>query len=109
MCIEFRQLNQRTVKESYALPRIDELLDSQKGNKFFSVIDMKTNYHQTEIEETHKERTVFTVSPLGLFEFDRMPFGLYNSPATYKRLMEDVLGEMDMSICLIYIDHVKNI
>ena len=106
MCIDFRQLNQRTRKDSYALPRIDELLDSLGGNKYFSVIDMKSGYHQIDIEESHKEQTAFTVGPLGFYELNRMPFGLSNSPATYQRLMEDILGDMNMNICLIYLDDV---
>ena len=64
-CVEFRQLNKRTIKDSYALPRIEELLDSRSGAKFFSVLDMKSGYYQVEIEESHKERTAFTVGPLG--------------------------------------------
>lgn len=76
------------------------------GNKFFSVIDMKSGYHQVEIYESHKERTAFTVGPLGLYEFNRMPFGLSGAPATYQRLMQDILGELHMKICCIFIDDI---
>lgn len=88
MCIHYRQLK----NDFYALQKIDELLDFLGGNKFFSVIDMKSEYNQSEIEESHKERTAFPVGPLGFYEFNRMPFGLYNSPATYQRMKEDILG-----------------
>ncbi|KAK3104940.1 hypothetical protein FSP39_013542 [Pinctada imbricata] len=104
LCIDFRQLNQRTIKDNYALPRIDELLESLSGNKYFSVLDMKSGYHQIEIEEIHKERTAFTVGPLGFYEYNRMPFGLTNAPATYQRLMEECLGDLHLNICFIYLD-----
>lgn len=65
---------------------------------------MKSGYHQVEVEESHKQRTVFTVGPLGFYEFHRLPFGLVNSPATYQRLMEEVLGDLHLDICFIYLD-----
>lgn len=104
MCIDYRMLNKRTVKDAYALPRIEEVFDCLKGAKLFTVMDMKAGYHQVEVEETHKERTAFTVGPLGFYEYVKMPFGLSNSPATYQRLMEECLGDYNMTICLIYLD-----
>ena len=104
MCIDYRQLNQRTIKDSYALPRIKEILDSLGGNCYFTVLDMKSGYHQVEINEAHKERTAFTVGPLGFYEFNRLPFGLANAPASYQRLMEECLGDLNMKICFIYLD-----
>jgi hypothetical protein len=77
-----------TKKDSYALPRIEELLDSLSGSTYFATVDMKSGYHQVEILEQHKERTAFTVGPLGFYEFNRMPFGLTISPSTYQRIME---------------------
>ena len=104
LCVDYRMLNKRTIKDQYALPRIEEVLDCLAGAKYFSVVDMKSGYHQIEVEETHKERTAFTVGPLGFFEFNRLPFGLNNSPATYQRLMEQCLGDLNMKICIIYLD-----
>jgi len=102
MCINYRQLNQRTIKDAYALPRIDEILDSLAGNCFFSVIDMKSGYHQVEIDDQHKERTAFTVGPLGFYEYTRMPFGLANSPGTYQRMMEQIIGDFHIQICFYF-------
>ena len=104
MCVDYRMLNNRSVKDSYALPRIQEVFDVLQGSKYFSTIDQKSGYHQVEIEENHKERTAFTVGPLGFYEYNKMPFGLSNSPATYQRLMEECLGDYNMKICVIYLD-----
>ena len=95
LCVNYRMLNDRTVKDSYALPRIEEVFNCLNGANFFSTIDMKSGYHQVEVEETHKERTSFTVGPLGFYEYNKMPFGLCNSLATYQRLMEDILGDLN--------------
>lgn len=67
---------------------------------------MKSGYYQVDIEESHKERTAFTVGPLGFFEYNRLPFGLTNSPVTYQRMMEEVLGDYNLKICLIYLDDI---
>ena len=107
MCVDYRQLNKQSKKDSYALPRIEELLDCCAGSKFFSVLDMKSGYHQVEILEQHKERTAFSVGPLGFFEFNRMPFGPTNTPATYQRLMENCLSDYNLKICCIFIDDIR--
>lgn len=104
MCVDYRMLNKKTVKDSYALPRTEEIFDILHGSTLFSTIDMKSGYHQVNMEETHKCRTAFTVGPLGFYEYNKMPFGLSNSPATYQRLMEECLGELNMKICVIYLD-----
>lgn len=106
MCVDYHQLNSRTKKDAYTLPRIDEMLDNLAGNRYFSVIDMKWGYHQVDILDDHKERTAFTVGPLGFYEYERLPFGLANSPATYQRLMEECLGDYHTKICYIYLDDV---
>ena len=104
MCIDFRELNKRTIRDSYAIPRIEEILDSLSSAKYFTVLDMKSGYHQIEKEESHKARTAFTVGPLEFWEFNRLPFGLNNSPATYQRVRENSLGDLHTTICFIYLD-----
>lgn len=99
-------LNKRTIKDSYALPRIEDILDTLSGSKFFSILDMKSGYHLVEIEEAHKHRTAFTVGPIGFYEFNCLPFSLLNSPATYQRIMEECLGDLNTKICMIYLDDV---
>lgn len=68
LCCDLRQLNSRTIQDdSYALPRVEEILDCLSGSHYFSVLDMKSGYYQVEIPEEHKERTAFMVGPLGFF------------------------------------------
>lgn len=104
LCIDYRQLNARTIKDNYALPRIDAILEHLAGNKFFSVLDIKAGYYQVEIAEEHKERTVLTVGSLRFYEYNRMPFGLTKAPATYQRLMEECLGDLHINSCYIFLD-----
>ena len=89
-CIDYRQLNIRTRKDAFALPRITEIFDYLSGAKFFSVLDMKSGYHQVPVHSADIHKTAFTAGPLGHWEFCRLSFGLTNSPATYQRLMENV-------------------
>ena len=63
-CVDYRELNSKTIKDAHALPRIDEILESLAGNKYFSVMDMKAGYHNVEIAEDHNERIAFTLGPL---------------------------------------------
>ena len=97
-------MNKRTVKDSYALPRIDEILDTLSGSNYFSVLDMKSCYHQVEVLEEHKSRTAFTVGPVCFWEFNRLPFGLSNTQAKYQRLMKMCLEDYNMKICAIYLN-----
>ena len=104
VCIDFRLLNKVTKKDPHALPRIEETLDSLNGAKIFTCLDLKSGYFQIEVEENHKERTAFTAGPIGFFEFNSMPFGLCNSPATFQRLMNRCMHNIEH--CLIYLDDI---
>ena len=105
-CIDFRRLNQMTKKDSYPLPRINEAIDSLQGAGYFSSLDLKSGFWQVLMDEDSKQYTAFTVGNLGFYECERMPFGLCNAPATFQRLMENTLGELNLTYCLIYLDDV---
>lgn len=83
-CIDYRRLNDVTVKDAYPLPRIDESLDQLAGSKWFSCLDLSAGYWQVEVAPEDKQKTAF-VTRRGLFEFNAMPFGLCNAPATFER------------------------
>ena len=106
LCIYLRKLNKRTVKDGYALPRTDDTFDCLHGAKWFFTLDLKSGYWQVELEEEAKPLTAFTMGPLGFWECERMPFGLTNDPATFQRLMESCLGELNWSWCIIYLDDI---
>lgn len=105
-CIDLRKLNNKTLKDSYSLPRIEQVLDSLLGSEIFSTLDLKAGYWQVEMVEECKAYTAFTCGPLGFYECNTMPFGATNAPATFQRLMENVLGELNMSWCMVYLDDI---
>ena len=102
LCVDFRKLNNRTIKDAYAIPRIEDSLHLLAGSKYFSKLDLRSGYWQVEVSEPDKPKTTFKVGTLGFFEFNRMPFGLTNAPATFQRLMERTMGDMNLRDCLIY-------
>lgn len=89
-CVDYRKLNDVTIKDAYPLPRVDDCLDALANSKWFSSMDLNSGFWQIGMAEEHKEKTAFSTS-LGLFHFKVMPFGLCNSPSTLSRLLEDVL------------------
>ena len=101
-CVDYRKLNDITVKDAYPLPRIDASLDHLAGARWFSCLDLNSGYWQVEVDEDDRTKTAF-VSRKGLYEFKFMPFGLCNAPATFERLMETVLAGLNWKICLIYL------
>ena len=105
-CIDLRKLNERTVKDAYTLPRIEDSLDSLAGAKWYASLDLQSGYWQLEMDEESKPYTAFTVGPLGFYECERMPFGLTNAPATFQRLMESCLGDLHLQWCIVYLDDI---
>ena len=89
-CVDYRRLNDVTVKDAYPLPRVDECLDALSGSKWFSCLDLNSGFWQIEMASEDSEKTAFSTSQ-GLYQFTVMPFGLANSPSTFERLMEPVL------------------
>jgi transposase InsO family protein len=105
-CIDFRKLNNRTIKDAYAIPRIENTLHLLSGSRYFSKLDLKAGYWQVSMKEEDKKKTAFQVGPLGFYECNRMPFGLTNAPATFQRLMERCMGDLNLRDCLIYLDDI---
>ena len=104
-CVDYRRLKDVTRKDSFPLPRVDSTLDALDGSQWFSTLDLKSGYWQVDLEESAKEKTAFSYGK-GLWQFNVMPFGLCNAPATFERLMEFVLVHMPWETCLVYLDDI---
>ena len=105
LCIDYRKINAITHKDAYPLPRIDDTLDTLSGAQWFSTVDLLSGYWQVEVAEEDKLKTAFATRE-GLYEFNVMPFGLCNAPATFQRLMDLVLAGVQWMQCLVYLDDV---
>ena len=102
-CIDFRRLNALTVKDSHPLPHICETLESLAGAAHYSTFDLNSGFWQVPMDEESKQYTAFTLGSMGLYECESMPFGLCNAPPTFPRLMQNCLGELNLTYCLIYL------
>ena len=103
-CVDYRRLNAVTRKDTFPLPRIDDLLDQLHGKKVFSTLDAKRGYWQIKVHDDSKSKTAFVTFD-GLYEFRVMPFGLCNAPSTFQRLMQKILSGMS-EFCTAYIDDI---
>jgi hypothetical protein len=92
LCVDYRALNEVTVKNKYTLPRIDGLFDQLKGAKYFSKIDLRTGFYQLRIRLEDVPKIAF-VTRYGQYAFTVMPFGLTNAPAYFMNLMNKVFME----------------
>ena len=90
ICVDYRRLNDITIKDTYPIPRIDELVADLGGAERFTTLDLAEGYYQVPIAEEDKFKTAFTTE-FGLYEFNVMPFGLTNAPATFQGMKERVL------------------
>lgn len=105
LCIDYRALNDATIKDAYPLPRIQDTLDTLSTAKWFTTLDLASGYWQVELTPRARKAAAFC-SRKGLFEWNVMPFGLCNAPATFQRLMDRVLAGMQWETCLVYLDDI---
>ena len=104
-CVDFRALNAVTKFDPYPLPRFEQTTSVLHGSKYFSVLDCYSGFRQVPIKEQHKERTGFIV-PFGHYKFNRLPFGLLNSPSNFQRLTDVVLRNLIGVQCYVFIDDI---
>ena len=104
-CVDYRKLNEITVKDAYPLPRMDDCLDSLGDASVFTTLDCNSGYWQIPVAEEDREKTTFTCHE-GCFQFKRMPFGLCNAPATFQRTLDILLAGYRWKSCLVYLDDI---
>ncbi|CAG8744292.1 13972_t:CDS:1, partial [Dentiscutata heterogama] len=105
-CVDFRKLNNVTKKDTYPLPRIDDMLDNLGNAQWFMSLDLTSGYWQVEVKKEDKEKTAF-ITKYSLYEFNVMPFGLCNAPSTFQRLMDVVLRPVLWKKAIVYIDDIN--
>ena len=104
-CVDFRQINSKTLVQAYPMVNMDQVLSSLNGVRYMSNLDCEQGFWQVPIPREHRERVSF-ITPDGQFQYVTMPFGLSGSPSTFQRLMDLVLGTLKWSICLCFLDDV---
>ena len=104
-CVDYRPLNEVTRKDSYPLPRVDEMLDLVSGSSWFTSLDLRSGYWQVPLTPDAKAKTAFYAGR-GLYQFTVLPFGLCNAPATFARLMDQVLAGVPRQECLVFLDDI---
>ena len=104
-CIDYRQFNNLTVKNSYPLPRIDTCFDALSDAKFFSTLDLRQGYWQVENDPETADKTTF-ITRKGAFKFKVLPFKLSNAPAVFQRLMNLVMRGLTFESCLVFLDDI---
>uniref|UniRef100_A0A5S6QRL0 RNA-directed DNA polymerase n=1 Tax=Trichuris muris TaxID=70415 RepID=A0A5S6QRL0_TRIMR len=104
-CVNYRKLNAVTARDVHPLPRVDDVLDTLGGSEYFTRLDLRNGYWQLEVEENDRPKTAF-VTPDGLYQFKRMPFGLANAPATFSRLMNRILHSAMERHCIACLDDI---
>jgi hypothetical protein len=105
MCVDYRSVNEVTIKNKYPLPRIEDLFDQLKGASIFSKIDLRSGYHQLKIWESDIPKTTFCTR-YGLYEYTMMSFGLTNAPAYFMYLMNKVFMEYLDRFIIVFIDDI---
>ena len=105
-CVEYRDLKNKTVKDTFPLPNIQDMLDSLADNVYFSTLDMASGYYQIELKDEDKRKTAI-ITRYGLFEHNRMGFGLCNAPATFQRAIQLVLSGLTWKSALAYLDDIN--
>ena len=88
------------------MPKMIDTMENMLGSKFFSMMDLKSGFWQVKMAEDSRPYTAFTVSSLGVYEFLRMLFGLCNAPVMFQHLMQNCLGELNLTCALIYLDDI---
>lgn len=104
LCVDYREVNKLTLKNRYLVPSIDLLLDRIRGARFFTRIDLRETFHLIRIRQGDEWKTAFR-TPFGLYEFNVMPFGLCNAPATFQAYIDHAMQGLENEL-VVYLDDI---
>ena len=104
-CVDYRELNKVTIRDSYPLPRVDDYLHAVEGNIWFSIMDLTSGFFQIPVHPDDIQKTAF-ITHAGLFEFTRLPMGSKISPPVFQRVMDMAFAGMKWRNILVYVDDV---
>ena len=105
LCVDYRALNNKTKKDCFPLPLIDDQLTNLSGNTIFTTLDLASGYYQIPMSKESQHLTAF-ITPDGHYEFTRMPFGLANAPAVFQKVINNILGSKRFESALAYLDDI---
>jgi len=106
MCVDYRKLNEAIIKDHFAIPFIDQMLEKLSGHQYYCCLDGYSGYNQIVAGLEDQEKTTFTC-PYGIFAYRRMPFGLCNAPATFQRCMIAIFFDLLEDYMEIFMDNLS--
>ena len=105
LCIDYRNLNQKTIPDSQPIPKIQDILDGLQGQVWFSTLDMSRAYYQGFLDPKSRKYTAFS-TPWALYQWLRIPMGLKNAPPKFQRFINECLDELKNKVCSAYMDDI---
>lgn len=106
ICVDFRNLNQASLKDNYPLLKMDHILQTISKLEMMSILDGFSGYNQISVAKKDQHKTTF-ITPWGTFAYNRMPFGLINVGATFQRVMDLSFGQLRDKIIVVYLDDLN--
>ena len=105
LCVDYRRLNQITVKKVFPIPDHQQIIDCLSGSNYFSTLDLSQGFYQIPLRKADQEKSAFTIRS-GQYCFTRMPFGLTNSPCTFQLVLNKVMRKVNWKKCVIFMDDI---